>query len=54
MAALTLRGVRELLKRVNFATVPRRHRYKKKWPVLSLLGCHRAQIPCCSTGFAEF
>nr|XP_055111403.1 5-methylcytosine rRNA methyltransferase NSUN4 isoform X9 [Symphalangus syndactylus] len=31
MAALTLRGVRELLKRVDFATVPRRHRYKKKW-----------------------
>ncbi|EAX06913.1 hCG2031650, isoform CRA_b, partial [Homo sapiens] len=32
MAALTLRGVRELLKRVDLATVPRRHRYKKKWP----------------------
>uniref|UniRef100_A0A5F7ZZQ1 Fatty-acid amide hydrolase 1 n=1 Tax=Macaca mulatta TaxID=9544 RepID=A0A5F7ZZQ1_MACMU len=31
MAALTLRGVRELLKRVDFATVPRRHRHKKKW-----------------------
>ncbi|KAK2106668.1 hypothetical protein P7K49_016182 [Saguinus oedipus] len=31
MAALILRGVRELLKRVDFATVPRRHRHKKKW-----------------------
>lgn len=31
MAALILRSVRELLKRVDFATVPRRHRHKKKW-----------------------
>uniref|UniRef100_A0A8C8ZHQ7 5-cytosine rRNA methyltransferase NSUN4 n=1 Tax=Prolemur simus TaxID=1328070 RepID=A0A8C8ZHQ7_PROSS len=31
MAAPVLRGVRKLLKHVEFATVPRRHRHKKKW-----------------------
>ncbi|KAM9242502.1 5-cytosine rRNA methyltransferase NSUN4 isoform 1-T1 [Dugong dugon] len=31
MAALVLRGVRELVKRVEFVTAPRRHRHKKKW-----------------------
>ncbi|XP_049735142.1 5-methylcytosine rRNA methyltransferase NSUN4 isoform X1 [Elephas maximus indicus] len=31
MAALVLRGVRELLRRADFATAPRRHRHKKKW-----------------------
>ncbi|KAM6172085.1 5-cytosine rRNA methyltransferase NSUN4 [Erethizon dorsatum] len=31
MAAPILRGVRELMKLVDFAPVPRRHRHKKKW-----------------------
>lgn len=31
MAALVVRGVRDVLKRADFATVPRRHRHKKKW-----------------------
>ncbi|KAB1268647.1 5-methylcytosine rRNA methyltransferase NSUN4 [Camelus dromedarius] len=31
MAALVVRGVRDMLKRADFATVPRRHRHKKKW-----------------------
>ncbi|KAM5248325.1 5-cytosine rRNA methyltransferase NSUN4 isoform 2-T2 [Ctenodactylus gundi] len=31
MAAPVLRGVRELMRRVDFAPIPRRHRHKKKW-----------------------
>ncbi|KAB0388273.1 5-methylcytosine rRNA methyltransferase NSUN4 [Muntiacus reevesi] len=31
MAALVVRRVRDLLKRADFATVPRRRRHKKKW-----------------------
>ncbi|KAF6110395.1 NOP2/Sun RNA methyltransferase 4 [Phyllostomus discolor] len=31
MAALVVRGVQDLLKRADFAKIPRRHRYKKKW-----------------------
>ncbi|KAL2772624.1 5-methylcytosine rRNA methyltransferase NSUN4 isoform a [Daubentonia madagascariensis] len=31
MAAPILSGVRKLLKHVHFATIPRRHRHKKKW-----------------------
>lgn len=31
MAALVVRSVRDLLKHADFAKVPRRHRYKKKW-----------------------
>ncbi|XP_013377045.1 PREDICTED: 5-methylcytosine rRNA methyltransferase NSUN4 isoform X2 [Chinchilla lanigera] len=31
MAAPILRGVRELMRLVDFAPVPRRHRHKKKW-----------------------
>ncbi|XP_040612865.1 5-methylcytosine rRNA methyltransferase NSUN4 isoform X1 [Mesocricetus auratus] len=31
MAAPVVRGVRKLLKLVDFTPVPRRHRYKKKW-----------------------
>ncbi|XP_045753724.1 5-methylcytosine rRNA methyltransferase NSUN4 [Mirounga angustirostris] len=31
MAALVVRRVRDVLKRAHFATIPRRHRHKKKW-----------------------
>ncbi|XP_049630855.1 5-methylcytosine rRNA methyltransferase NSUN4 [Suncus etruscus] len=31
MAALVWRGVRDWLRRMDFAAVPRRHRHKKKW-----------------------
>ncbi|XP_073758770.1 5-cytosine rRNA methyltransferase NSUN4 isoform X3 [Callorhinus ursinus] len=31
MAAVVVRRIRDVLKRAHFATIPRRHRHKKKW-----------------------
>lgn len=42
MAALVMRGVRDLLKQADLGKVLRRHRYKKKW-VKSSWGPRREQ-----------